>query len=97
MKTGKIDATKLNKAYFFKGKKGTYFDIVLFDKPDDYGNAGFIKQDIPKEARDAGEQGPIIGNWKDTNAAKPKAAQKPAPKPAPDPDLDAIGNDEVPF
>jgi hypothetical protein len=61
-----IDVTKLDKTAFYKGAKGTYAKMVLFDRPDQYGNDGFVKQDIGKERRQAGENGPIVGNWKDT-------------------------------
>ena len=62
----KIDVTKLQKELFFKGQKGTYADltILLRDEPDQYDNDGFISQDIGKEARLAGEKGPIVGNVK---------------------------------
>jgi len=96
----KIDVKKINKAHMHVGTKGTYLDCVLFtnrDGTDQYGNDGFVKQDIPKEARDAGEQGPIIGNWKDTDKNKSKPAPKAAPKPAPEPALDALNDEECPF
>jgi|TARA_R110001592_G_scaffold358277_2_gene662877 hypothetical protein len=62
----KIDVTKLQKDLFFTGAKGTYADltILLRDEPDQYNNDGFISQDIGKEARLAGEKGPIVGNVK---------------------------------
>lgn len=47
MISAKIDVTKLDKASFFKGAKGTYCDITLIDKPSEYGD-GFIVQDIGK-------------------------------------------------
>ena len=62
--TIKLDVTKIAKDYFFKGAKGTYCDIALWDKPNTYGDDGYVTQNIPKEARDRGEKGPIIGNWK---------------------------------
>jgi hypothetical protein len=67
MNTAKINVSKIDKAALFEGKNGKYLDIVLFenrDGTDQYGNDGFVVQDIPKERRDAGEKGPIIGNWK---------------------------------
>jgi hypothetical protein len=62
----KVDVTKLQKELFFTGAKGTYADltILLRDEPDQYDNDGFISQDVGKEARLAGEKGPIVGNVK---------------------------------
>lgn len=90
MITIKIDVTKIRKEFLHPGRKGTYLDLVLFDRPDDYGNDGFVKQDIPKEARDAGEQGPILGNWKrrDTGAKKSGTFQRRTPRQEPPPPRD---------
>jgi hypothetical protein len=94
----KIDVTKIDKALLFKGAKGAYLDATVFidmDTPDQYGNHGMVTQDIPKEARDAGEKGPILGNvkvfWKD-GAQKPVQQGKPAGKPA-----GADFDDSIPF
>ena len=81
MRTVKIDVTKLDKTAFFKGAKGTYADIVLWDKPDDYGNEGFVTQDIGKERRTKGERGPILGNAKFVGTVQP-SRPTPAPEPA---------------
>lgn len=62
-----IDVTKIDKAALYKGTKGTYLNLTLMDNrdgEDQYGNHGFIVQDIGKERREAGEKGAILGNWK---------------------------------
>jgi hypothetical protein len=61
-----MDVKKLQKQLFFEGQKGVYANltILLRDEPDQYGNDGFISQDVGKEARLAGEKGPIVGNVK---------------------------------
>jgi hypothetical protein len=67
MITLKINVSKIDKSAIFEGKNGKYCDFVLFenkDGTDQYGNDGFVTQDIGKERRLAGERGPIIGNWK---------------------------------
>lgn len=77
----KLDVKKLDKTAFFQGKTALYADLVLKDNRDGtdaYGNDGFVVQSLSKERRDAGEKGPIVGNWK-------HLGQKPAPKPAPAP------------
>jgi len=63
----KIDVSKIDKTALYKGSKGTYLDVTLMDNRDgvdQYGNDGFIVQDIGKERREAGEKGAILGNWK---------------------------------
>jgi hypothetical protein len=70
----KINVTKIKKEYMFKGEKGTYLDLTLMDNKDgvdQYGNSGFVVQSLPKEARDWGERGDILGNWKHVGKAAP--------------------------
>ncbi len=78
----KIDVTKLDKSHFFKGQKGIYTDLMLIsnkDGADQYGNDGFVSQGVSKEARDKGEKGKIVGNYKKIH--RPEAPQaKPAAK-----------------
>jgi len=74
MRTAKLDVTKIDKTALFRGAKGTYLDIVFFDRPDQYGNDGFVAQDIGKERREAGERGPILGNWKEMRRDAPASA-----------------------
>lgn len=93
----KIDVTKLDKSHFFKGQKGIYTDLMLIpnkDGGDQYGNDGFVSQGVSKEARDKGEKGKIVGNYKKIH--RPEAPQaKPAAKTKVphEPDQD----DDVPF
>lgn len=63
----KIDVTKIEKKYLFDGKKGKYLSGLFVSNKDGkskWGDDGFIVQDAPKEARENGERGPIIGNWR---------------------------------
>lgn len=100
----KIDVTKIQKNQMFVGKKGTYLDAAVHenkDGTDQYGNDGFITQEVSKEAREAGEKGPIIGNWKylaKQQSAPPPPPRRPTPSPKPpaDADLDPEGKD-LPF
>ena len=93
----KINVNLIDKTHLFKGAKGTYLDVTLMENKggtDEYGNDGFIVQDIGKEAREAGEKGPIIGNWRHLQK---RTADKPAPvakKTAPKDDLEP---DSIPF
>jgi len=72
-----IDVKKIDKAALFIGKKGTYLNMTLMENRegvDQYGNEGFIIQDIGMARRQAGERGAILGNWK---TVKPAQAQVP--------------------
>ena len=66
----KLDVTKLDKTRFVKGKKGIYADLRLVERPNDYGDDGFIAQVISKEEREAGVKSPIVGNWRELGKEK---------------------------
>jgi len=90
----KIDVSKINKAYLFKGAKGTYLDITLLenrDGVDQYGNSFMVVQDVSKADREAGIKGAILGNGKvmETKGGQPKQS---APAQSAD-----DGNSDVPF
>lgn len=72
----KINVTRIDKSAIFEGKSGKYVDMLLMenkDGTDQYGNEGFVTQGISKERREAGEKGPIIGNWRRLKTAKAQA------------------------
>lgn len=64
----KIDVTKIEKAKLFHGKNGAkYLDVTTFidlDNPSQYGDHGFITQNVSKQERDNGVKGEILGNTK---------------------------------
>ena len=67
MNTAKINCSKIMKEHLFRGEKGTYLDLVIWENkngPDQYGNTHTICQSISKEAREGGEKGPILGNMR---------------------------------
>jgi hypothetical protein len=74
----KIDLTKIDKSKLFKSEKtgAIYADVTILmkDEADQYGNHGMIVQDIGKEAREAGQQGAILGNakWLESKNEPPK-------------------------
>lgn len=84
MRKGKIDVTKIDRSAIFEGRKGKYIDIIIWenkDGRDQYGNDGSIQQDIGKERRQAGEKGPYIGSWKDTEQSETyQPRQQSAPR-----------------
>ena len=67
---------------------------TLVERADDYGNAGFISQDVTKEERQSGVRGEIIGNWKYIEV-RDKPAEKPAARPPAARDDD--DGDGIPF
>jgi hypothetical protein len=69
----KINVLKVPKEKLFVGKKGTYLDAILVDRPNEHGDDGFISMDVSKEEREAGVRGDIIGSWKTLGGRKPKA------------------------
>ncbi len=90
-------AIPIHENNIFVGTKGLYLSLTLHDNKDgkdQYENDGFASVDVPKEAREAGEKGPIIGNWRHLQK---RTADKPAPvakKVAPKDDLEP---DSIPF
>lgn len=100
MITLNIDVTKIDKTAIYDGKKGKYLALTLIenrDGTDQYGNDGFVTQDLGKERRLAGERGPILGNYKNLDkASKPSPSQHQQAKAnAYQPDEDE--DDEIPF
>jgi len=89
--TIKLDVKKIAKEHLFQGEKGTYCDLALWDKPSDYGN-GYVTQNISREARERGEKGPILGNWK---RFAPRASAGPSPSEPPSQITDKP--DDLPF
>ena len=102
----KLDVSKLDKARFFKGTKGTYCDLTVFidpDNPSEWGDHGIITQSKTKdEPRDL--KLPICGNakvfWQDQSEPQPvpNASYDNTQAGAPAPDLSTDGiDDEIPF
>lgn len=73
----RIDVQKINKAWLFKGEKGTYLDATVFynEEQDQYESNGMIVQSVPndiyKKEKAAGvakkdmTKGEILGNCKE--------------------------------
>jgi len=95
MHIGKIDVTKIDKSFLFKGKSGTYLDVALIPNKsgrDQYGNDGMIVQSVSKQARQEGKKGPILGNYVDMDQRHSEPKQKTVSA------IDPIGpEDDIPF
>ena len=100
MITTSINVTKIDKDAIKEHKSGgKYLGLVLFENkngPDQYGYDGYVRQDLGKERRAAGEQSPIIGNWKHVGGftKRPTVPQQQAPAKS---DWDTEDNSEIPF
>ena len=101
MQTLKIDVKKIDKTALYHGAKGSYLDLTIMenrDGTDQYGNDGFIVQDIGKDRRLAGEKGPILGNWKHLGERAPSYQGQAATSPAPvSQSLASNEDDDIPF
>lgn len=83
------------KEHLFRGEKGTYLDLVIWENkngPDQYGNTHTICQSISKEAREAGEKAPILGNMK----LEIQPQREPLKPHESTPDIERM-SDDVPF
>jgi hypothetical protein len=90
----RIDVKKIAKEHLYMGAKGTYLSGVFMENKNgqsEYGDDGFIVQEVSKEARQAGEKGPIIGNWRHLEA-KYSAPKVETPR-----TTDAPTDDDIPF
>jgi hypothetical protein len=100
MITTSINVTKIDKSAIKDHKSGgKYLALTLMENkngPDQYGNDGYVVQDIGKARREAGERGPIIGNWKHVGGftKRPTVPQEKAPAAKSEWDNDA---EEIPF
>lgn len=105
MQSLSINTAKIDKDALCQGKTGKFLNLTLMenrDGPDQYGNDGFIVQDIGKERRQAGEKGPIIGNWKHIHLTGDRRGGQQSQAPAMAPQRDNGGSqpddcDDIPF
>lgn len=72
-----IDYDKIDKTRLFQGKKGTYLDLVLIERDDQYGNNYMVVESISKEERERGVKGQILGNAKIINKRDPQQHNTP--------------------
>lgn len=81
-----IDLSKVSREDIKRINGKPFLDLVGFSKEDSkYGSDGFLCISIPKEDRELGKKGAIVGNFKILVRDEPKAPQqsfatKPAPK-----------------
>ncbi len=90
-----INLDKIDEKYIVNGKKGRYLNVALINTPDSpYGNDYMASQDLPKEARENGERGQILGNAQAWNLGEgtPATKQDTAPKGG-----GAAKGDDLPF
>lgn len=104
----RIDVTKILKQHIYTGKKGKYLDCVVWpnrDGADDYGFTHRVVQEVSREAREAGEKGPIIGNLampeqEQQQQSRPPQREREWSKPEPKGEAvtaDGMDEDDIPF
>lgn len=95
-----INLSRIPEDRIIKGKKGDYADLILVEKPDDYGNDGFIAMSVSKEERERQVRGEIVGSFKHVGGnrqtgnapSRPRPEQRRAAPGRRDPDLDGDTN-----
>lgn len=96
----KIDVTKILKEHLFAGKNGAkYLDLTVWENregEDKFGNSHMVVQALPKELREAGQKGPILGNAKTFGGDK-RGGQQSSPPPKGQGGWDDDPNSEIPF
>lgn len=77
----KIDVSKILKEHLFQGRNGAkYLDAILIPSPNSqYNDSHFIAQGLPKELREQGKKGPIIGNAKILKSSGGAQQRRPEP------------------
>lgn len=76
-----IDLAKIPENKIRKVGKGNYTDLILIPYSkgrDDKGNDGMVAVDVSKQEREAGQKGPIIGNYKELGGNGGGQRQQPA-------------------
>jgi len=99
MQTLSINVTRIDRTGIYPGKNGKYLNLVLFENKagrDSYGNDGFVTQDLGRERRQAGEKGPILGNWRRIDPAPGGTRPLPMP-PTPTAPGQDMADDDIPF
>lgn len=95
----KIDVTKILKEHLFQGKNGAkYLDILLIPTPDNrYGDSHMAVQSLPKELRDQGQKGPILGNAKPIGGGRRNDEPRQSPRSSPPPANNDAADEDPPF
>jgi len=91
-----IDVTKIDKSYIVTDDKGRkWLRLRLVNTPDSqYQSDYMVVQDLPKEDREAGKQGAILGNgkaWGPGEGAMAKREGEAVSQTKP------VGEDDLPF
>jgi len=82
---------KIDKARLFKGKKGTYLNIVVIETPNNEFSDFMIVESISKKEHEAGKKGTILGNLKSSGVTEVSPETEYAMAAPP------VGSDDLPF
>jgi len=73
----KINVSKIDKNYLFRGEKGVYLDVILIPTPNGRYGDYMCVQGVPKEVKDRGIRGAILGNGREFLSQKKSAMPPP--------------------
>lgn len=93
----KINVSRINNEWLYKGKNGSYLTIAISDndQPDKFGNTVSISQLPPMEKKDTEKPIPIgDGKSYDRKKQLESRSQQPAPTPSPS---EPTGEDHIVF
>lgn len=79
-----IDKSKVKRVTRKNGNEAAFCDLILIETPGSEWGDYMVKQSQTKEAREAGEQTPILGNAKMLNKQDGTASKLPARNQEPD-------------
>ena len=94
----KIDKSRMKQVTKKDGSKAAYIDLTTYldtDKNSEFGDHGFISQQVSQEEREAGTQTPILGNCKVVWSDIDNVAQEPT-RPTQQKQNDLM-DDDIPF
>jgi len=78
----RINVSKIDKEKLYHGAKGVYLNVCLIETPNnEYGNDYIAIQELPKEERDAGARGAVLGNAKKLVPLEERQSAKPPANP----------------
>lgn len=95
----KIDTKAILKEHLFTAQSGkVYLDALLIPSKDSkYGDSHFIVQSLPKELREGGQRGPIIGNAKIMKQKPKDGDQSQRARESAAANAKAAADDDMPF
>lgn len=99
-----IKVADIDKTALYEGQNGKRLDLVMIPTPNNkYGSTHMVVQSLPRERREQGERGPILGNAKVLGGGRSGGSQPPsgaggkAMTPPRPPEPSDIPEEDIPF